>query len=59
MKKLQCLRCLHKWYPRTKNKPVLCPNCKSKYWNKERKNGKINIQGIEKTIKLQSIKQNI
>jgi predicted Zn-ribbon and HTH transcriptional regulator len=36
MKKEQCLRCGHKWYRRTPEKPVLCPSCKSKYWDQKR-----------------------
>lgn len=38
MKKLQCLRCGHDWYPRSPKKPKVCPNpkCKSPYWNKQR-----------------------
>ena len=35
---LKCLRCGHKWKPRSENKPTVCPNpkCKSPYWNKPR-----------------------
>lgn len=31
----KCLRCEHKWIPRTDNFPEVCPNpkCKSPYWN--------------------------
>lgn len=38
MKQLQCLRCLHKWYPRSPKKPIMCPKCKTLYWETERKN---------------------
>lgn len=31
----KCVRCLHTWYPRTP-KPVVCPRCKSPYWDKPR-----------------------
>jgi DNA-directed RNA polymerase subunit RPC12/RpoP len=37
MKELECLRCSHKWFPRSNNTPILCPSCKSKYWNEVRK----------------------
>ena len=37
-----CERCNHIWAPRLlkkskKSKPVVCPKCKSPYWNKPRK----------------------
>lgn len=35
---LDCKRCNHAWYPRAQKKPVLCPKCKSPYWNRDRKN---------------------
>jgi len=28
-----CNRCSHEWVPRGKRKPVVCPSCKSPYWN--------------------------
>lgn len=28
----RCTRCGHNWIPR-KNRPIMCPNCKSLYWN--------------------------
>jgi len=43
----KCLRCHHEWIPRVelsqlegklKKKPRICPNCKSAYWDLERKN---------------------
>ena len=34
----KCERCEHKWIPRKKEYPILCPNCKSAYWDKPRKN---------------------
>ena len=39
--KLRCLRCGHEWFPRTENIPKVCPNCKSPYWNVERKRRKL------------------
>jgi len=44
----ECLRCGHKWIPRVelsqlegelKDKPRICPKCKSAYWDLEKKNG--------------------
>ncbi len=36
MKTLKCLRCGHKWHPRSDNRPQLCPACKSRAWDKKR-----------------------
>ncbi len=44
----ECLRCGHKWISRVdlkqlevglKDKPRICPKCKSAYWDLEKKNG--------------------
>jgi len=37
---LKCKRCGHEWNPR-KPEVIICPRCKSAYWNKEKriKNG--------------------
>ena len=32
-----CERCKHKWVPRDNKKPMVCPKCKSPYWDKKRK----------------------
>jgi len=32
----KCLKCSHKWIPRVA-KPVECPKCKRRDWNKEKK----------------------
>ena len=32
-----CERCGHKWIPRTKEKPRVCPKCKSPYWDRKKK----------------------
>jgi Zn finger protein HypA/HybF involved in hydrogenase expression len=37
LNELECKRCHHKWFPR-KREIIICPKCKSAYWNKERKN---------------------
>lgn len=34
--KIECKRCGHTWVPR-KSVVVICPKCKSPYWNKPRK----------------------
>jgi predicted Zn-ribbon and HTH transcriptional regulator len=35
----KCERCGHKWVPRIKIKerPTICPRCKSPYWDRRRK----------------------
>ena len=37
LKQNTCKRCGHKWVQRILTKPVLCPKCKSPYWDKDRK----------------------
>ena len=32
-----CKRCAHKWILRTDKEPLVCPKCKSPYWDKERR----------------------
>ena len=32
---LKCSRCGHEWQPR-KEEVVICPKCKTPYWNKKR-----------------------
>ncbi len=36
----QCERCNHKWITRSEELPIVCPNCKSPYWNKPKQNKK-------------------
>jgi len=38
----RCERCKHKWIPRVKVKedPIICPKCKSPYWNIPKKKKK-------------------
>jgi len=36
----KCERCSHEWVPRKKSeedKPIVCPKCKSPYWDKIKK----------------------
>ena len=40
MKQDVCLRCGHTWYRRKPERPVMCPKCKSPYWDKPRRFGK-------------------
>ncbi|MGC8694547.1 MAG: hypothetical protein ACP5RI_02930 [Candidatus Micrarchaeia archaeon] len=35
--KYYCKRCQHVWIARTNNKPKVCPNCKSVYWDTPKK----------------------
>jgi predicted Zn-ribbon and HTH transcriptional regulator len=35
--KCTCARCGHQWRTRTEDKPIICPSCKSPYWNTPRK----------------------
>jgi len=37
---LECKRCGHTWVPR-KAEVLLCPKCKSPYWNRPRKFGEV------------------
>lgn len=34
-----CTRCNHVWVPRDEGKPLVCPKCKSPYWDKIRQSG--------------------
>jgi len=36
LKGYKCERCGKEWIPRKEEKPVVCPKCKSPYWNKPR-----------------------
>tara|TARA_Y100000310_G_scaffold284286_1_gene306973 strand:+ start:153 stop:299 length:147 start_codon:yes stop_codon:yes gene_type:complete len=41
IKGYQCERCKHEWVPRNKEEtPIICPRCKSPYWNKPRQKKK-------------------
>ena len=33
----QCERCQYIWVPRREQRPVICPKCKSPYWDRPRK----------------------
>ena len=35
--KFKCLRCGHIWWPKTPDKPRVCPKCKSPYYDRPRK----------------------
>ena len=42
----KCERCSHEWVPRSKtdDTPIICPRCKSPYWDRPKKKGKNNEQ---------------
>jgi len=42
LKKLKCKRCSYRWIPRQED-VRLCPRCHSSYFDKEKKNGKKNL----------------
>lgn len=44
MEKKTCLRCKHEWYQRSPKEPVLCPSCKSKYWNQAREENSVDAR---------------
>lgn len=33
----KCERCGHEWVPRNEPTPLVCPKCKSPYWNRPRR----------------------
>lgn len=33
----KCERCKHTWIPRDKRKPLVCPKCKSPYWDRKKR----------------------
>jgi predicted Zn-ribbon and HTH transcriptional regulator len=37
-----CKRCGHVWIPSQVILPIVCPKCKSPYWNKEKKQAGVN-----------------
>jgi predicted Zn-ribbon and HTH transcriptional regulator len=32
----QCERCGHEWVAKTERRPIICPKCKSPYWDRPR-----------------------
>ena len=40
LKGYKCERCNHTWVPREEHTPLVCPKCKSPYWNKPRQTKK-------------------
>lgn len=45
MEKLTCVRCGHKWYQRTPQKPARCAGCKAFYWDRPARVAKIRVVG--------------
>ena len=37
IKGYKCERCGHEWAPRSEEIPIICPKCKSPYWNRAKK----------------------
>jgi len=33
----ECTRCGHRWRPRLEARPLICPRCKSAYWDRPRR----------------------
>jgi DNA-directed RNA polymerase subunit RPC12/RpoP len=42
-----CKRCNHEWANRNGREPIICPRCKSAYWNREKRNGQEATQETE------------
>jgi ribosomal protein L37AE/L43A len=42
-----CERCTHKWVGRNGSKPIVCPKCKSPYWDRPVNNGTKKGDGME------------
>jgi len=36
VKGFKCIRCEHEWIPKKKQKPVVCPECHSAYWDRKK-----------------------
>jgi len=47
---LECKRCGHKWKQREKEKPIICPKCKTPYWDKATKIKKELVEKTKKSI---------
>lgn len=46
---VKCKRCGWEWLPRTFDRPIVCANCHSPYWDKEKRKGDIK-DGNEKML---------
>jgi hypothetical protein len=44
----KCLRCGHEWTVRRPEKPRLCPNCNSPYWDLPKRNGRKPEEVVQK-----------
>lgn len=44
----RCERCGHQWVPRatTEGEPVICPKCKSPYWDRPRQITKVRVAQV-------------
>ena len=41
LEQLNCERCGYRWFQRTPNKPVKCPECQSRAWDKAKQDQSI------------------
>ena len=48
MLECKCEKCKHKWITRSDEKPKICPNCKSPYWEIPEKTRKKQIMTYDK-----------
>ena len=37
VKEYECKKCGHKWFPRKKTKPYVCPSCHLYTWDEDKK----------------------
>lgn len=37
LEQLKCEHCGYRWFPRSSNRPVKCPECQSRNWDKDAK----------------------
>jgi len=50
--RLHCKRCTWDWFPRKElSQIILCPNCKSPYWNKDRLGSPTAVLTVKSKIK--------
>ena len=55
-KEHKCLRCCHKWFRRLRSYPLICPKCKTPYWDRIKRSIK---KDAEINIKEESIRNMI
>lgn len=50
LREQQCLRCDHRWWPRTPSRTLRCPRCKSPYWDRPRRT----VQDVKKDTRIET-----